>query len=190
VSSLPPPRYAPDALKRASDSLPPALARDWLWWNLPAASRSNLHLIDLLEPEPKPSRWRSPEQTEALLAELSAASRRELEIARMSGGRHVATAFRRTRKDGPQWEARFDGLAGCFRTAGGGSSRQMLIEVEGAGARTRLVTAREAARLMGLPDGFRLPARQTDALDLVGDGVAPPVVKFLSKNLLLPLLQA
>jgi DNA (cytosine-5)-methyltransferase 1 len=52
------------------------------------------------------------------------------------------------------------------------------------------MSAREAARLMGLPDSFRLPDRVTEALHLVGDGVAPPVVRFLSDNLLLPLIGA
>ena len=34
------------------------------------------------------------------------------------------------------------------------------------------MTPREAARLMGLPDSYRLPPRATDAYHLVGDGVA------------------
>ncbi len=89
-----------------------------------------------------------------------------------------------------QAEARFDGLAGCLRTPAGGSSRQFLIEVDGEATRTRFLSPREAARLMGLPDTFRLPARATDALHLIGDGVAPPVVRFLSEHLLLPLLDA
>ena len=87
-------------------------------------------------------------------------------------------------------EARFDGLAGCLRTPAGGSSRQFLIEVEGEATRSRLIGAREAARLMGLPESYRLPARRNDAYRLVGDGVAAPVVRFLSDYLLLPLLAA
>ena len=50
------------------------------------------------------------------------------------------------------------------------------------------MTPREAARLMGLPDSYTLPPRTTDAFHLVGDGVAAPVVRFLSENLLLPLV--
>jgi hypothetical protein len=34
-----------------------------------------------------------------------------------------------------------------------------------------------------------LPSRATDAFHLVGDGVATPVVRFLSENLLLPLVR-
>ena len=41
------------------------------------------------------------------------------------------------------------------------SSRRILIEVDGASTRTRLISPREAARLMGLPDSYRLPANTT-----------------------------
>jgi DNA (cytosine-5)-methyltransferase 1 len=50
------------------------------------------------------------------------------------------------------------------------------------------MSAREAARLMGLPEDYRLPPRYNDAYHLVGDGVAVPAVRFLSENLLTPLL--
>jgi DNA (cytosine-5)-methyltransferase 1 len=56
--------------------------------------------------------------------------------------------------------------------------------------RTRLVTAREGARLMGLDDGYRLPASQSAALQVVGDGVAVPVVRWLAAHLLEPLIGA
>ena len=87
-------------------------------------------------------------------------------------------------------EARFDGLAGCLRTPAGGSSRQFLLDIEGGIARARLIGAREAARLMGLPDSYRLPARRNEAYHLLGDGVVAPVVRFLSESLLLPLAEA
>ena len=45
-------------------------------------------------------------------------------------------------------------------------------------------------KLMGLPDAYRLPARRNDAYRLLGDGVAAPVVRFLSDHLLLPLIAA
>ena len=113
-----------------------------------------------------------------------------LERAHAAGERRVAALFRRTRADGVRAEARFDGLAGCLRTPAGGSSRQFLLDVEGGAARARLIGAREAARLMGLPDSYRLPARRNEAYHLLGDGVVAPVVRFLSENLLLPLAEA
>jgi DNA (cytosine-5)-methyltransferase 1 len=191
LSSGAPANHASASLRRAVAALPPALAADWLWWRLPEPPRANIRLIDCLDAEP--ARWHEPNQTAALVHALSPASRRDATAARRSGERTVGALFRRTRPDGAggtrvQAEARFDGLAGCLRTPAGGSSRQFLIEVEGAATRTRLINPREAARLMGLPDSFTLPVRMSDALHLVGDGVAAPVVRHLSEHLLLPLL--
>ena len=108
----------------------------------------------------------------------------------MTGNRRVAAMFRRTRADGVRAEAQFDGLAGCLRTPTGGSSRQLLLEIEGGATRAPLIGAREAARLMGLPETYRLPARRNEAYHLLGDGVVAPVVGFLSQRLLLPLAEA
>lgn len=192
IAPAAPIHHVSSALKRAVAGLPQNLAADWIWWRLPEPPRMNVRLIDCLEPEPR--RWHEPSQSEALVAALSPASRRDVALAAESRARQVGALFRRTRPDGAggvrvQAEARFDGLAGCLRTPGGGSSRQFLIEVLGERVRTRPMTPREAARLMGLPDSFRLPERVTEALHLIGDGVAPPVVRFLSENLLLPLAQ-
>ena len=189
----PPPHHASAALRRAAAALPAPLGADWLWWRMPEPPRANIRLVECLDDEPGAFGWHSAEQTEALIALLSPASRRDVALARESGKREVGALFRRTRPDGfggvrVQAEARFDGLAGCLRTPGGGSSRQFLIEVMGKTIRSRTIRPREAARLMGLPDSFRLPARESDALHLVGDGVAPPVVRFLSEHLLAPLV--
>ena len=193
VGAGPPAYHASPALQRAAAALPPPLAADWLWWRLPEPPRANLQLADCIDGEPNEARWHSVEQTERLLATLSPASRRDVQLARAKGEHAIGALFRRTRPDGAggvrvQAEARFDGLAGCLRTPGGGSSRQFLIVVSGDKTRTRLMNPREAARLMGLPDAYVLPARATDAFHLVGDGVATPVVRFLSGRLLLPLV--
>ena len=199
AGSAPSAYAASGPLRRVVAALPPALAADWIWWRVPEPPRPNLRLADCLEDDEGDRRgasgWRDDAQTGALIAALSPASRREVAAARATGARHVGALFRRTRPDGMggtrvQAEARFDGLAGCLRTPAGGSSRQFLIEIEGERTRTRLLAPREAARLMGLADSFRLPERVTDALHLVGDGVAPPVVRHLSETLLLPLLDA
>jgi DNA (cytosine-5)-methyltransferase 1 len=194
VSPGPSPHHASAALKRAVSGLPRSVAADWLWWRIPEPPRPNLRLADCLDDDLDAPRWHSVEQTERLLEALSLASRRDVALARKGGKRAVGALFRRTRPDGMggvrvQAEARFDGLAGCLRTPGGGSSRQFLIVVAGDTTRTRLMTPREAARLMGLPDSYALPPRATEAFHLVGDGVATPVVRFLSDNLLLPLVR-
>jgi DNA (cytosine-5)-methyltransferase 1 len=87
-------------------------------------------------------------------------------------------------------EARFDGLAGCLRTPAGGSSRQRVLFVDGDTCRSRLLTARETARLMGLPDDYRLPANRNDAYRLTGDGVAVPVIAYLKEHAFEPILDA
>ena len=51
------------------------------------------------------------------------------------------------------------------------------------------MTPREAARLMGLPEEYRLPKSTTAALKLCGDGVCVPVVQWLSENILAPSLR-
>ena len=56
--------------------------------------------------------------------------------------------------------------------------------------RSRLITPREGARLMGLPESYRLPARDTAAMHVIGDGVAVPVVRWLAERLLTPLAEA
>ena len=190
VAPAPAAPYAAPALRRAVDALPPPLAAGWLWWRLPSPPRVNRALLDCLETEPDDAPWLGEPQTQALLASLSKASRAELERAQATGKRRVAALFRRTRADGVRAEARFDGLAGCLRTPAGGSSRQFLLDIDGGKARARLIGAREAARLMGLPDSYRLPLRRNEAYHLIGDGVVAPVVRFLSERLLLPLAEA
>jgi DNA (cytosine-5)-methyltransferase 1 len=54
--------------------------------------------------------------------------------------------------------------------------------------RSRWLTAREAARLMGLPESYRLPASANAGLQLAGDGVVVPVVRHLAGAILAPLL--
>jgi hypothetical protein len=81
-----------------------------------------------------------------------------------------------------------DDIAGCLRVATGGSSRQSWLRIEDGRIRRRVMTGREAARLMGLPDAFRPPRNENEALTAIGDGVAVPVVRFLTAHLLEPLL--
>jgi DNA (cytosine-5)-methyltransferase 1 len=103
----------------------------------------------------------------------------------------AGTVFRRIRVEKGERiqraEIRYDGMAGCLRTPAGGSSKQLLLVTENGRARLRPMMAREAARLMGLEDGYRLPAAETSALKVVGDGVSVPVVRWLGEHLLAPL---
>ena len=58
---------------------------------------------------------------------------------------------------------------------------------EGNKIRSRLISSRETARLMGLPDDYKLPESYNEAYHLTGDGVAVPVVDYIARNLLDPI---
>lgn len=189
----PAPGLTPSALLRARALLDAEVAQDWIWWSPPAPRARNAQLIDIVEQAPEGVDWHTRAQTRRFLDLMSAANLAKVREAQAKGALQVGAIYRRTRGDGAggkvqRAEVRFDGLAGCLRTPGGGSSRQFLIFVEGASIRTRLLSGREAARLMGLPDDYALPARYTDAYHLLGDGVAPPVVRHLAFHLFEPLL--
>ena len=182
--------HTPGVLK-AFERLPGELKSHWLWWRPSPPARRNTALADLTEPD-EDVRWMPPAKVDQLIALMAPAHRARLEALRLMGGRHVGAAFRRTRIEAGQRvqraEVRFDGLAGCLRTPTGGSSRQFLLLVEAGEVRARLVTPREAARLMGLPEDYRLPATATAALHLAGDGVVAPVVRHLAAEVLEPVL--
>jgi DNA (cytosine-5)-methyltransferase 1 len=172
---------------------PQALKDRGIWWGLAAPPQRNTDLSTLLEPDDAVA-WRSAEDTERLVSLMGPLHQARIEAARASGGRSAGAVFRRMRiEDGrkvQRAEVRFDGLAGCLRTPGGGSSRQSVVVVDAGQVRSRLLTPREAARLMGLPESYRLPTAATTALHVAGDGVAVPVVRWLARELLEPLLGA
>ncbi len=194
VGDAPAGSWSSDALVRAQRSLPRSLAEDWLWWRLPPPPARNTALGDVIEASPRDVRWLPQHKLEHLLALMAPAHRARVEAAR-AHGRAVGAIYRRTRlgeggRRVQRAEIRFDGLAGCLRTPAGGSSRQSILVVEGGRLRARLLSGREAARLMGLPEDYRLPERYTDACHLLGDGVVAPVVRFLADHLLSPLARA
>jgi DNA (cytosine-5)-methyltransferase 1 len=187
--------WSSPALLAAQAALPEALAADWVWWRLPAPPLRNAELADLLEDSPADSPWRPAETTARLLALMAPVHRQKIADIQASGRRMVGAVYRRTRTDEngqkrQRAEVRFDGMAGCLRTPGGGSSRQTLIEVDGETIRTRLLSPRETARLMGLPDSYLLPKSASAAYKLCGDGLCAPVVRHLANHLLQPLLRA
>lgn len=184
----PDPDWHPPAMIAAVGALPAATAAAWRWWRLPAPPKRRCDLADLLEFDPPAALWHAPEQTARLLELMAPLHRARVTAARASGRPVVGCVYRRTRRGVQRAEARFDGLAGCLRTPAGGSSRQTLLLVDGADIRSRLLSTREAARLMGLPDSYRLPAVYNDAYRLAGDGVCAPVVRFLAETLIEPAL--
>ena len=159
------------------------------------SARRNIDPVGILEDEPTGVRWRSAAETQRLVSLISPTQQQKLADIKRLGARAVGAVYRRTRRDEAgkrvqRAEARFDGLAGCLRTPAGGSSRQTLLIVEGEKIMSRLISPREAARLMGLPIPIAFRKAQTDAYHLIGDGVVAPVVRRLAEELFPPILFA
>jgi DNA (cytosine-5)-methyltransferase 1 len=184
----------PPALLAAQAKLPRDVAARWRWWRLAEPPSRNLGLGDVIEDAAGP-RWHAQDETDYLLSLMSDANRAKVRRAQARGTRLVGAVYRRTRRDASgarvqRAEVRFDDVAGCLRTPAGGSSRQTLLIVEGECVRSRLLTPRESARLMGLPDDYVLPRGATNAYHLTGDGVAVPIVRWLARQLFEPIVRA
>jgi DNA (cytosine-5)-methyltransferase 1 len=180
-------------LLAAFERLPENLKQMWRWWKSPSPDGGVQPLAGLLQREPEGVEWHSGEETSRLLSLMSPLHEDKVEKARLLGKKIVGTVYRRTRTESDglrrqRAEVRFDGVAGCLRTPGGGSSRQILLYVDGSNVKSRLLSSREAARLMGLPDHYELPSAYNEAYHLLGDGVAVPVVRHLAATLLEPIL--
>lgn len=196
ISSGPESEWHPSALIKAYGSLSTDAKSAWVWWHLPAPPTRTLIFADLVEDEPHGVAWHTAAETRKLLDMMNPRNLAKIEAAKSAACRQIGALYKRTRADGPNGEkvqraeVRFDDVAGCLRTPAGGSSRQIIMVVDGERVRSRLLSPREAARLMGLPDTYILPKNYNDAYHLVGDGVAVPVVRFLAEHILEPLLAA
>lgn len=182
--------WATPALMDAHDRLPAQLQSHWRWWNVPVPNARIERIESIIENEPQGVGWHSEADTARLIGMMSATNRAKLDAALQSNRREVGFLYRRTRNGLQRAEIRFDGVAGCLRTPTGGSSRQTLMIVEDGKVRSRLLSPREAARLMGISDSFELPDSYNEAYHAMGDGVAVPVVRWLGENLLAPMATA
>ncbi|OPZ16111.1 MAG: Modification methylase HhaI [candidate division BRC1 bacterium ADurb.BinA364] len=168
----------PAPVRRAAAGL-----KQWVWWRMPEPPARSVALEDLID-------FAAPCFDEASAARLIALipenHRRKMEEAGGKGSA-VFPAYKRIRASGQVLELRFDGLAGCLRTPGGGSSKQFLVLREGGSTRARLMTVGEAAALMGVPRGYAIPGGAAAGYRAMGDAVAVPVARYLARRLLAPL---
>jgi DNA (cytosine-5)-methyltransferase 1 len=175
------------ALRSAHARLNNGASQLWRWWNLPMPRANRTSLARIIEPNPGGVQWHSPAETEYLLSLMNENNLEKVEKARQCPGQHIGFVYKRIREGVQRAEVRFDGIAGCLRTPKGGSSRQTVVVIEDGTVRSRLLSPREAARLMGAEDTFKLPEKYNDAYKAMGDGVVVPVVRWLSGRLLFPL---
>ncbi len=181
---------------RAVDTRPRAL-RDyiaahpeirWRIRRLPPQPTSERRLDDILDDLPDDAReWWSVARTQRLLDQMNARHRALAEELIQGDVVRYGTIFRRTRNGAPMAELRVDGVAGCLRTPRGGSARQIVFKGGQGRAQARLLTGREAARLMGADD-YTLDVSLNDALFGFGDAVCVPVISWIATYYLNPLV--
>lgn len=193
VSNAPNPSWHTPSLIGAYRGLTQKAKDAWIWWDLPTPTKRQAVFADLLENEPKGVDWHSAAETKRLLDSMTPINRKKVDAARKAKKRMVGAIYKRTRPNDAgervvRAEVRFDDVAGCLRTPSGGSSRQTIVIVDGERVRSRLLSPREAARLMGLPDSYKLPDSYNDGYHLAGDGVVVPVVRYLAAHLIEPIL--
>lgn len=155
----------------------------WDIHDLPPLPQSRPKLTDILEDLPdNDEHWWSGERCEYFMGQLS--RRHEDEARQMIRARTVsyATAFRRVRKGRSMAELRTDGIAGCLRTPRGGSGRQILLKAGFGKYQVRLLTARECARLQGVPDEYLINVPLNKALFGFGDAVCVPAVEWIVRK--------
>jgi DNA (cytosine-5)-methyltransferase 1 len=160
--------------------------QEWVWWSLPVPPGNTAVFGDLCE---RDAPCDPPSKTREICAMLSPLNRRKLDAARSARSFFAGTAYKRTRPDeegkkAQRLEVRFDGIAGCLRTPNGGSSRQTVLLVDQGSVRSRLMTLRECARLMGAPETYKLDGAYNDGYRAMGDAVVVPVTRWLTCHLL------
>jgi DNA (cytosine-5)-methyltransferase 1 len=177
----------------AADGLRGAARKAWVWWNIATPPHRNFTFTDLIEDDPPDVQWHTEEETRRLVGLMSPINLAKVAAAQRANRRMVGGVYRRTRigergEKVQRAEVRFDDIAGCLRTPAGGSSRQTILVADGDSIRSRLISGRETARLMGLGDEYKLPKNYNEAYHLTGDGVVVPVVRHLAAHLFEPLL--
>ena len=171
VCAAPVAPWHPEAFGMSFDLLDEAARKRWLWLRLPDAPARVSRLVDIIEDEPTSVEWHTAMETRQLLSMMTPINLEKVKAAKKAKLKMVGAIYKRTRLDDQgvkrqRAEVRFDDVAGCLRTPAGGSSRQIILVVEGQKVKSRLLSSREAARLMGIPDSYILPARYNDAYHL------------------------
>ena len=154
----------------------------------PLPNRSN-QLGDLIERiESSDPIWWDGERLARFLTSLSTIQEERLARLKASFTPRWATAYRRTRNGKAVWEIRRDDVSGCLRTGKGGSSRQAVVQAGRGEVRVRWMTGREYCRLQGAPWLDLTGVSDNQARFALGDAVCVPVIRWLAKHCLKPLI--
>ena len=159
---------------------------DWTYSELPEpGALLSEGLTELVEKLPdNDERWWSVAEVERHLVMMAESHRKRVESLRLADAFTYRTFYRRVRRGKQRAEVRKDDIAGCLRTALGGSSRQFVLKAGLGEVKMRTMTPREYARLQGVHDSSRIGAAGNQALTGFGDAVCVPAIAWIAKNVL------
>lgn len=163
-------------------------SRDWTpLLPPPPDPRPSLRLSDIVSDDDE---WWPRGRLDAFLDSLSPRQAR-----RVTGYQSRKTvgyfgAFRRTRNGHAVWEVRADEIAGALRTTRGGSAKQALVRAGLGEVAVRWMNVREYARLQGAGDLCYEAVSPHQAMFALGDAVCAPVIEWVGRRCLLPLIAA
>jgi len=146
-----------------------------------------LALADVIEQERDD--WWNAEHVDTFLTEMAPLHQARLQSMKGFRGQRIATAYRRVRHGHTVYELRTDGLAGCLRTTAGGSSKQIVVVVDGDTVRVRWMSPLEYGRLQGVPSIDELTdIKNNDIRTAFGDAVCVPAYRWIADHAFGPLL--
>ncbi len=148
---------------------------------LPPVQRNLASVIDLGDEQ----EWWDDDAVQKHLAMTSDLHKQRIEKMIISNDLYIGTIFRRIRENKTRAETRFDGLAGCLRTATGGSAKQIVIVIDHGAVRMRWMSAVEYARLQGVPN-YKISVPRNQALTGFADAVCVPVIEWIAHYVLSP----
>jgi len=185
--------WHPPTLMRSYRSLSQQAQADWIWWDLgsvPTLKQNALQSLIQFEGV----EWHTSEETQQIISRMTPIHVARLEKAKAANIASIGSLYYRMRREGSvnkqRAEITFSDVLGCLRTPRGGGSRSRIIVAGNGEVKTRLLSIREAAALMGLETTYVLPEAYQHAFKVIGDGVAVPPVRFLAERLLEPLILA
>jgi DNA (cytosine-5)-methyltransferase 1 len=186
--------WHPEVVVRAWKDLPSQVSRQWIWFDPGSAPALRKTLADVVSDHPRDVAWHTKSETRRLISMMSQINRRKMRDAQQTGRRMVASLFLRMRPTKTAnrqcAEINFAATSGCIRTPRGGGSRPRVLVVRDARVKSRLLSPKEAAKLMGLRSSYKLPPQYEVAFRVLGDGVVVPAVAFLRSKILEPLLRS
>jgi len=151
----------------------------------PPQVRKDLRLAGIAE---RDGDWWPPERLHGFLETLSPVQSKRVSQYRNRFWPGYYGAFRRTRRGRAVWEVRADEIAGTLRTTRGGSAKQAIVRAGCGDIAVRWMNVTEYARLQGAEHLRYDAVTPSQAMFALGDAVCVPVIEWLGKHCLMPLL--